>query len=76
MENIGLPKSLRPRPFWLQYLCSYIVFLLGICIAKIKVNTMFISALNKTHFDKLKMFFLCDIQELSISHQAEEQLRH
>ena len=38
MENIGLPKSLRPRPFWLQYLCSYIVFLLGICIAKIKVN--------------------------------------
>lgn len=38
MENIGLPKSLRPRPFWLQYLCSYIVFLLGICIAKIRVN--------------------------------------
>ena len=33
-------------------------------IAKIKVNTMFISALNKTHFDKLKMTLYAKIKEL------------
>jgi len=38
MENIRLPKSIKPRPYWVQYLSAYIVFLLGICIGKIRVQ--------------------------------------
>ena len=38
MDNIGLPKSIKPRPYWIQYLSTYIVFLLGICVGKIKVR--------------------------------------
>jgi len=38
MENIGLPKSIKPRPYWVQYLSAYIVFLLGICVGKIRVQ--------------------------------------
>ena len=38
MENVGLPKSLKPRPYWVQYLSAYIIFFLAICISKIKVR--------------------------------------
>ena len=38
MENIGLPKSIKPRPFWVQYISTYIVFFLSLFIGKIKVN--------------------------------------
>ena len=36
MENIRLPKSIRPRPYWIQYLSTYIIFLLGLFVGKIK----------------------------------------
>ena len=38
MENIRLPKSIRPRPYWIQYLSTYIIFLLGFFVGKIKVR--------------------------------------
>ena len=38
MENIGLPKSIKPRPYWIQYFSTYIVFFLSLFIGKIKVN--------------------------------------
>jgi 1-acyl-sn-glycerol-3-phosphate acyltransferase len=38
MENIGLPKSIRPRPYWIQYLSAYIVFFLGLFVGKIRVQ--------------------------------------
>ena len=38
MENIGLPKYIKPRPYWVQYLCAYIVFFLGIFVGKIRVQ--------------------------------------
>ena len=38
MENIGLPKSIRPRPYWVQYLSAYIVFFLGLFVGKIRVQ--------------------------------------
>ena len=38
MENIGLPKSIKPRPYWVQYFSTYIVFFLSLFIGKIKVN--------------------------------------
>ena len=38
MQNVGLPKSLKPRPYWIQYLSAYIIFFLAICISKIKVR--------------------------------------
>jgi len=38
MENIRLPRSIRPRPYWVQYLSTYIVFLLGLFVGKIKVR--------------------------------------
>jgi len=27
MENIRLPRSIKPRPYWVQYLSTYIIFL-------------------------------------------------
>ena len=38
MDNIRLPKSIRPRPYWIQYLSTYIIFLLGLFVGKIKVK--------------------------------------
>ena len=38
MENIRLPKSIKPRPYWVQYISTYIVFLLGLFLGKIKVR--------------------------------------
>ena len=38
MENVGLPKFIKPRPFWLQYVSTYIVFFLSLFACKIKVN--------------------------------------
>ena len=38
MENIRLPKSIRSRPYWVQYLSTYIIFLLGLFVGKIKVK--------------------------------------
>ena len=38
MENIGLPKSIKPRPYWIQYISTYIVFFLSLFVCKIKVN--------------------------------------
>ena len=38
MENIGLPKSIKPRPYWIQYVSTYIVFFLSLFVCKIKVN--------------------------------------
>ena len=38
MDNIRLPKSIRPRPYWIQYLSTYIIFLLGFFVGKIKVK--------------------------------------
>ena len=38
MENIGLPKSIKPRPFWVQYVSTYIVFFLSLFVCKVKVN--------------------------------------
>ena len=38
MENIGLPKSIKPRPYWIQYVSTYIVFFLSLFIGKIKVK--------------------------------------
>ena len=38
MENIGLPKFIRPRPYWVQYISTYIVFFISLFACKIKVN--------------------------------------
>tara|TARA_Y100001970_G_C14228247_1_gene856992 strand:- start:1110 stop:1832 length:723 start_codon:yes stop_codon:yes gene_type:complete len=38
MENIRLPRSIRPRPYWVQYISTYIVFLLCLFFGKIKVR--------------------------------------
>jgi len=38
MENIRLPTSIRPRPYWVQYISTYIIFLLGLFVGKIKVK--------------------------------------
>jgi len=38
MENIGIPKSIRPRPYWVQYISAYIVFFLGLFVGKIRVR--------------------------------------
>ena len=38
MENVGLPKFIRPRPYWIQYASTYIVFFLSLFVCKIKVN--------------------------------------
>ena len=38
MENVGLPKFIKPRPYWVQYVSTYIVFLLSLFVCKIKVN--------------------------------------
>jgi len=38
MENIRLPKAIRPRPYWVQYLSTYIIFLLGLFVGKIRVR--------------------------------------
>ena len=38
MENIRLPKSIKPRPYWVQYLSTYIIFFLGLFVGKIKVR--------------------------------------
>ena len=38
MENIGLPKSIKPRPYWVQYVSTYIVFFLSLFVCKVKVN--------------------------------------
>ena len=38
MENIGLPKSIKSRPYWIQYVSTYIVFFLSLFVCKIKVN--------------------------------------
>lgn len=38
MENIRLPKSIKPRPYWVQYLSTYIIFFLSFFVGKIKVR--------------------------------------
>ena len=38
MENIRLPKSIKSRPYWVQYISAYIIFFLGIFVWKIKVR--------------------------------------
>ena len=38
MENVGLPKFIKPRPYWIQYVSTYIVFFLSLFVCKIKVN--------------------------------------
>ena len=38
MENVGLPKIIRSRPYWIQYVSTYIVFFLSLFVCKIKVN--------------------------------------
>ena len=38
MENIRLPKSIKPRPYWVQYISTYIVFFLAMFVGKIKVK--------------------------------------
>ena len=38
MENIRLPKSIKSRPYWVQYLSAYIIFFLGIFVGKIRVR--------------------------------------
>ncbi len=38
MENIRLPRSIKSRPYWVQYLSAYIIFFLGIFVGKIKVR--------------------------------------
>jgi len=38
MENIRLPKSIKSRPYWVQYISAYIIFFLGIFVGKIKVR--------------------------------------
>ena len=38
MENIGIPKAIKPRPYWVQYISAYIVFFLGFFVGKIKVQ--------------------------------------
>ena len=38
MENVSLPNFLKPRPYWLQYISTYIVFMLGVCVGRIKVR--------------------------------------
>ena len=38
MENIGIPKAIKPRPYWVQYISAYIVFFLGLFVGKIKVR--------------------------------------
>ena len=38
MENIRLPRSIKSRPYWVQYLSAYIIFILGIFVGKIKVR--------------------------------------
>ena len=38
MENIGLTKSIKSRPYWVQYVSTYIVFFLSLFVCKIKVK--------------------------------------
>ena len=38
MENIRLPKSIKPRPYWVQYISTYIVLFLAMFVGKIKVK--------------------------------------
>tara|TARA_Y100001970_G_scaffold181767_1_gene221198 strand:+ start:3105 stop:3827 length:723 start_codon:yes stop_codon:yes gene_type:complete len=38
MENIRLPKSIKSRPYWVQYVSTYIVFFLAMFVGKIKVK--------------------------------------
>ena len=38
MDNVGLPKFIKPRPYWVQYISTYIVFFLSLFVCKIKVN--------------------------------------
>ena len=38
MENIRLPKSIKSRPYWVQYISTYIVFFLAMFVGKIKVK--------------------------------------
>ena len=38
MENIRLPKSIKSRPYWVQYISTYIVFFLAMFVGKIKVR--------------------------------------
>ena len=38
MENIRLPKSIKSRPYWVQYFSTYIVFFLAMFVGKIKVK--------------------------------------
>ena len=38
MGNVGLPKIIRSRPYWIQYVSTYIVFFLSLFVCKIKVN--------------------------------------
>ena len=51
MENVGLPKFIRPRPYWIQYVSTYIVFFLSLFVCKIKVN-------GKNNIPKDKPFVL------------------
>ena len=64
MENVGLPKFIKPRPYWVQYVSTYIVFFLSLFVCKIKVNgkknmpkdTPFVLASN--HFGYFDPFVL------------------
>ena len=38
MENIRLPESIKSRPYWVQYVSTYIVFFLAMFVGKIKVK--------------------------------------
>ena len=38
MENVELPKIIRSRPYWIQYVSTYIVFFLSLFVCKIKVK--------------------------------------
>ena len=38
MKNIRLPNSIKPRPYWVQYISTYIVFFLAMFVGKIKVK--------------------------------------
>ena len=64
MEYKDFPDTLRPRPYWVRYISAYIVFLLGMSVAKIKVQGRWnipkrgpcVIACN--HFGYLDPFFL------------------
>ena len=80
MENVGLPKSIKSRPYWIQYVSTYIVFFLSLFVCKIKVNgrknipqnSPFVLASN--HFGYFDPFILVHVIRRPIDFIMQKEL--